>query len=157
MTHLPSKTIEEALDRYGSRLYRLALVMLKSPMDAEDVVQETFLRYLDKLGTFREGEHEKAWLLSVCTNLCRDALRARNRHPQVGLDQVPEEGHVPRDRAVWDALMALPEKYRVVLVLQAVEGYQTKEIAKLIGITPSAVKMRLSRGRKLLEESLRKE
>ena len=53
--------------------------------------------------------------------------------------------------------MALPEKYREVLVLHAVEGYRTEEIAKLIGKTPSAVKMRLSRGRKLLEESIRKE
>lgn len=156
MTYLPSKTIEEALDRYGDRLYRLALVMMKRPMDAEDVVQETFLRYLDKLGTFQDAEHEKAWLLKVTTNLCRDALRVRSRHPQVGLDQVPEEGHVPQDRAVWDALMALPEKYRVVLVLHAVEGYRTEEIAKIIGKTSSAVKMRLSRGRKLLEESLRK-
>ena len=157
MTHLPSKTIEEALDRYGDRLYRLALVMLKSPMDAEDAVQETFLGYLDRIGTFRDAEHEKAWLLTVTTNQCRDILRARQRHPQVALDQVPEEGHVPQDRAVWDALMALPEKYRVVLVLHAVEGYRTEEIAKLIGKTSSAVKMRLSRGRKLLEESLGKE
>ena len=70
---------------------------------------------------------------------------------------VPEEGHQPQDRAIWEALMALPEKYREVLVLYAVEGYRTEEIAKLIGKTPSAVKMRLSRGRKLLEESLRKE
>lgn len=157
MTHLPSQTIEEALDRYGSRLYRLALVMLNRPMDAEDVVQETFLRYLDRLGTFREAEHEKAWLLTVCTNLCRDALRTRQRHPQVGLEEAPEVGHEPRDRELWEALMALPEKYRAVLVLHAVEGYKTEEIAKLIGKTPSAVKMRLSRGRKLLEESLRKE
>lgn len=157
MTYLPSQTIEEALDRYGDRLYRLALVMLSRPMDAEDVVQETMIRYLDKLGTFREAEHEKAWLLTVCTNLCRDTLRSRSRHPQVGLDQIPEEGHVPQDRAIWEALMALPEKYREVLVLHAVEGYRTEEIAKIIGKSPSAVKMRLSRGRKLLEGSLGKE
>ncbi len=157
MIHLPSQTIEEALDRYGDRLYRLALVMLKAPMDAEDAVQETFLRYLDKPGTFRDADHEKAWLLTVCTNRCRDALRTRQRHPQIPLDQVPEEGHAPQDRAVWEALMALPEKYRAVLVLHAVEGYRTEEIAHIIGKTPSAVKMRLSRGRKLLEESLRKE
>ena len=157
MTHHPSQTIEEALDRFGDGLYRLALVMLGRPMDAEDVVQETFFRYLNKLGTFREGEHEKAWLLTVTSNLCRDALRARKRHPQVGLDQVSEVGYVPQDRAVWAALMALPEKYREVLVLHAIEGYRTEEIAKIIGKTPSAVKMRLSRGRKLLEESLRKE
>lgn len=157
MTHPPSQTIEEALERYGNVLYRLALVMLQRPMDAEDVVQETFIRYLAKLGTFREGEHEKAWLLTVCTNLCRDALRARHRYPQVGLEQVSEVGDVPQDRAVWAALMALPEKYREVLVLHAVEGYRTEEIAKIIGKTPSAVKMRLSRGRKQLEESLGKE
>ncbi|MBQ2926730.1 MAG: RNA polymerase sigma factor [Ruminiclostridium sp.] len=157
MKHLPANTIEEALDRYGDRLYRLALVMLKRPMDAEDAVQEVFLRYLDRLGTFQDAEHEKAWLLRVTTNQCRDILRARQRHPKIGLDQIPEEGHQPQDRAIWEALMALPEKYREVLVLHAVEGYRVEEIAKLIGKTPSAVKMRLSRGRKLLEESLGKE
>lgn len=157
MKHLPANTIEEALDRYGNQLYRLALVMLKRPMDAEDAVQETFLRYLDRLGTFQDAEHEKAWLLTVTTNQCRDVLRARQRHPKIGLDQVPEAGHEPRDRAIWEALMALPEKYREVLVLHAVEGYRVEEIAKLIGKTTSAVKMRLSRGRKLLEESLGKE
>lgn len=157
MNHLPAQTIESALDRYGSMLYRLALVMLKRSMDAEDAVQETFLRYLDRMGTFRDAEHEKAWLLTVCTNQCRDLLRSHQRHPQVDLDQVPEEGHQPQDREIWEALMALPEKYREVLVLHAVEGYRTEEIARIIGKTPSAVKMRLSRGRKLLEESLRKE
>ena len=157
MKHLPANTIEEALDRYGDRLYRLALVMLKRSMDAEDAVQEVFLRYLDRIGTFRDAEHEKAWLLRVTTNQCRDILRSRQRHPQVALDQVPEEGHQPQDRAIWEALMALPEKYREVLVLHAVEGYRVEEIAKLIGKTPSAVKMRLSRGRKLLGESLGKE
>jgi len=157
MKHLPANTIEEALDRYGNQLYRLALVMLKRPMDAEDAVQETFLRYLDRLGTFQDAEHEKAWLLTVTTNQCRDVLRARSRHPQVALDRVPEEGYQPQDRAIWEALMALPEKYREVLVLHAVEGYQVGEIAKIIGKTPLAVKMRLSRGRKLLEESLGKE
>ena len=157
MKHLPANTIEEALDRYGDRLYRLALVMLKRSMDAEDAVQEVFLRYLDRIGTFRDAEHEKAWLLRVTTNQCRDILRSRQRHPQVALDQVPEEGHQPQDRAIWEALMALPEKYREVLVLHAVEGYRTEEIAILIGKTPSAVKMRLSRGRKLLGESLGKE
>lgn len=157
MNHPPAQTIEEALDRYGSLLYRLALVMLKRPMDAEDAVQETFLRYLDRIGTFRDADHEKAWLLTVCTNRCRDALRSRQRHPQVALDQVPEESRQSQDREIWEALMALPEKYREVLVLHAVEGYRTEEIAGIIGKTPSAVKMRLTRGRKLLEESLRKE
>ena len=93
----------------------------------------------------------------MAANKCRDALRFRQRHPQVALDQVAEQGREPEDNVVLDALMALPEKYREVLVLHYVEGYQTKEIADIIGKTPSAVKMRLSRGRKLLEESLGKE
>lgn len=157
MKHLPAQTIENAIEEYGSMLYRLSLVMLGNPMDAEDAVQETFLRYLDRLGTFQDREHEKAWLLTVVANKCRDALRFRQRHPQVALDQVAEQGWEPEDNIVLDALMALPEKYREVLCLHYVEGYQTKEIADIIGKTPSAVKMRLSRGRKLLEESLGKE
>lgn len=149
-------SIEALLDKHGDRLYRMCLMMLGNPQDAEDVIQETLLKYLQKTPVFADQEHEKAWLLTVAANKCRDILRFRSRHPQFPLDalELPAE---EQDRSILEALMTLPEKYRVVLILHYAEGYSAAEIAPMIGRTPSAVKMRLQKGRRLLEERYRKE
>ena len=127
------------------------------PGDAEDAVQETFLKYLQKAPVFSDLEHEKAWLLTVASNKCRDLLRFRTRHPNVSMEFLAEQSVPPRDGAILDALMEVPEKFRLILILHYVEGYSTAEIARIIGRTGSAVKMRLQKGRKLLEEIYRKE
>lgn len=153
----PADGIEAAVHTYGDLLYRLCLVMLGRESDAEDAVQETMLRYLQKAPQFENAGHEKAWLITVAANQCRDMLRWRKRHPQVDLADWQERPAEAADSGILEALMALPEKFRLVLVLYYVEEYPVAEIAKLIGRTPSAVKMRLQKGRKLLEELYRKE
>lgn len=84
-------------------------------------------------------------------------LRFKQRHSQLSLDYVPEMSTNSSDSGILEALMALPEKFRMVLILYYVEGYPINDIAKMIRRTPSAVKMRLQKGRKLLEEKYRKE
>lgn len=154
---MQESSLERILDAYGDMLFRLCLVMLKNQADAEDAVQETFLKYLQKAPVFSDLEHEKAWLLTVASNKCRDLLRFRTRHPSVSMEFLAEQSVPPRDGAILDALMEVPEKFRLVLILHYVEGYSTAEIARIIGRTGSAVKMRLQKGRKLLEEIYRKE
>lgn len=154
---MQDESIERILNTYGDRLYRLCLVMLKNEADAEDAVQETILKYLQKHPKWKDSEHEKAWLLSVATNKCRDMLRFHTRHPQVCIDELKETCSEIRDNTVLEALMAVPEKYRLVLVLHYVEGYSTAEIGKIIGRTPSAAKMRLQKGRQLLGDIYRRE
>ena len=154
MQNLPAGNVDEVLERYGDMLYRLCAVMLGSACDAEDAVQETMLKYMRKAPDFADAEHQKAWLLRVASNQCRDMLRRRKRNEA----KAGENFVAPRaDTGILDALMTLPEKYRLVLVLHYVEEYGTAEIAKMIGRTPSAVKMRLKTGRELLEEAYRKE
>ena len=153
----PADEIEANVHRYGNILYRLCLVMLKNESDAEDAVQETVVKYMRKAPQFSDAEHEKAWLITVATNLCRDMLRYRKRHPQTELDQVQDLLVNDSESGILEALMALPEKFRMVLTLYYVEEYSIGEIAKIIGRTPSAVKMRLKKGRELLEEKYRKE
>ena len=131
--------------------------MLGNESDAEDAVQETFIRYLQKAPSFQSTEHQKAWLITVAANQCRDILRYRKRHPQIDIEEIREEPLPESDSGITEALMSLPEKYRLVLTLYYVEEYHVKDIAKMIGKTPSAVKMRLQKGRKLLEEQYRKE
>lgn len=148
--------IERLLDTHGDALFRMCAVMLGNSADAEDAVQETMLKYLQKKPEFRDSEHEKAWLLKVAANQCRDMLRFRAKHPQVDLDSL-ELAEETVDTGILEALMTLPEKYRMVLVLYYVEGYCVADIAPMIGRTQSAVKMRLQKARRLLEERYRKE
>lgn len=149
--------IERMVQQYSDMLFRICLITLGSEADAEDAVQETFLKYLRKAPLFETSDHEKAWLIHVAVNQCRDMQRFHMRHPQVNLDEIRHFTSEPEELGILDALMALPDKFRIVMLLHYVEEYRTEEIAKIIGKTSSAVKMRLQKGRKLLEEQYRKE
>lgn len=154
----PADDVEEVLDTYGNMLFRLCLVMLKNSADAEDALQETMLKYYRKAPTFTDEEHRKAWLITVATNQCRDTLRFRVKHPLAEDTDIYEYKSADSENSgIIEALMTLPEKFRLVLILHYVEEYPVKDIARIIGKTPSAVKMRLQKGRKLLEEVYRKE
>ena len=153
----PADDIEILLHDYGNILFRLCLVTLGNANDAEDAVQETIIKYMQRAPGFENEDHKKAWLLKVATNQCRDILRAKKRHPVINLDEIAEFTSETSDSGIMDALMSLPEKFRVVLTLYYVEEYSIDSIAKIIGRTASAVKMRLQKGRRLLEEAYRKE
>ena len=153
----PAEVMETVVRTYGNALYRLCFVMLGNESDAEDAVQETFIKYMQRAPRFESTEHEKAWLITVASNQCRDTLRFRKRHPQIDSEYLQVLSTNSPDSGILEALMALPEKFRLVLTLYYVEEYRTDEIARMIGKTPSAVKMRLQKGRRLLEEIYRKE
>ncbi len=156
----PVDEVEAVVHRYGDMLFRLCYVMLGNEADAEDAVQETFISYLRNTPTFKEAEHEKAWLITTAKNKCRDALRLRRRRPQISLEDLREPSYEPPDSSdsgILEALMSLPEKFRLVLILHYVDEYRVEDIARIIEKTPSAVKMRLQKGRRLLEEKYRKE
>ncbi|MBR5228475.1 MAG: RNA polymerase sigma factor [Firmicutes bacterium] len=148
----PADDIERVIDTYGNMLFRLCYVMLGSEADSEDVVQETLIRYFQKSTVFKDAEHEKAWLLKVASNRCNDILRYKSRHPHMDIDSVKHIIHEDDKSEILDALMNLPEKYRLVLILYYVEGYHIEEIARIIGRTSSAVKMRLQKGRGMLKK-----
>lgn len=157
MQNTTTEKIESLLQTYGNSLFRLSLVMLRNESDAEDAIQDTMIRYLQKAPNFQNADHEKAWLFKVCTNICHDMLRYRKRHPQVDIDTQYHLTEKETDASLLDALMELPEKFKLVLILYYVEGYRIHEIAEIIERSPSAVKMRLQKGRKLLENTYRKE
>ena len=152
----PADELEKIVDRYGNSLYRICLVNLQNEADAEDALQDVLLRYIQKSPRFESDEHQKAWLIRVAVNRCRDMLRKR-RWDQLDPQQLPEQ-EAPEDLGwVLEELMKLPEIYRTALTLHYVEEYSVAEIAKIIGATQSAVKMRLVNGRKLLKCALEKE
>lgn len=144
--------IEEAYDAYGAAVYRLAMTYLGRHADAEDVTQEVFIKLFKKSPAFRDGEHEKRWLLRVTANLCRDQLRS----PRYNIVALEEDYPMtdPELFGVADAIVRLPETYKAVIHLHYYEGYTIAEVARILHLSTSAVKMRLKRGRELLKFEL---
>lgn len=153
----PADNMERIMQTYGNMLFRVCLITLGNASDAEDAVQEILIKYLKKAPAFEDAEHEKAWLIRVATNQCRDMLRFRSRHPVINIEEINEFTGEKSDSGIMEALMTLPDKFRTVLLLHYVEEYSVREIASIIGKTASAIKMRLQKGRKLLREAYQKE
>ena len=152
-----SPDAERALNEHGNSLYRLCSVMTGNREDAQDAVQECFLRYVEKAPDFNDGEHEKAWLIRVATNICKDILRHRKHQSFVSLDEIRNLGTSEDNAQILGLLVSLDEKYRIVIHLHYVEGYQTEEISSMLDISRAAVKKRLQRGREMLREIYEKE
>jgi RNA polymerase sigma factor (sigma-70 family) len=146
---------EETYIRYGARLYRFCLVQLRNAHDAEDAVQEVFIKRLYHAPSFKSEDHERNWMYRVAVNTCRDKLRQRHRL-DLPLENAEELGAV-EDRSLLGAVMEMPEKYRAVIHLHYYEGYGVEEISKSLGTTVSAVKMRLKRARDMLRGQLEDE
>ncbi len=148
---------QRAVQEYGNSLYRLCSVMTGSRDDAEDAVQECFLKYVEKAPDFKDGEHEKAWLIRVASNICKDILRKRKNKSFVSLDEIRNLGVCEDNAQILELLISLEEKYRIVIHLHYVEGYKAREVASMLGISEAAVKKRLQRGREALREIYEKE
>ena len=146
--------VENALSRHGQRIMHLAWSYLHNRADAEDVLQETMIRYMKSQQTFRDEEHEKAWLLRVAANLCKNILRSRSHEGGEIPDDLEGKG-IPEDAiAVYEAVRTLPEKYREVIHLFYYEDASTAEIAVILEKKESTVRSLLRRARKMLEKRL---
>ena len=148
--------IERVVNEYATMLLRVAYSHLNNRAEAEDTVQEVLLKYMEKAPIFQSEEHEKAWLLRVTVNHCKNHLASAWFRKRADLD----EGIPALDNAeleVVSAVAALPAKYRAVVHLYYFEGYSTKEIAEILHSRPNTVSSRLSRARALLAKALKEE
>ena len=137
-------------------VFRVALHVTGQRQDAEDAVQEVFLRLYTRERDFETPEHLRRWLIRVTVNLCRDTLKSPWRKRRVDLKQLPEPSfHQVEQRELYREVMALPEKYRTVLDLFYYEELSTREIGEVLGIRQSAVTTRLTRAREQLEKRLK--
>ena len=146
--------LEDAMERYGDAVYRLALCRLGSRADAEDVYQDVFLRLLRDTTAFRDGEHLKAWLLRVTLNCCKKLGASAWRRHVVPVERLPEHGQADdfEALALRDALARLPEKDRAALHLFYGEGLTAREIGAITGEKEASVRSRLSRARAQLRK-----
>ena len=151
------ETISRVVRQYSPMLLRLAAVRLPSAADAEDAVQEAFLKLLDRRAVFQDAEHEKAWLIRVTLQRAADIRRKKAR--EAPLDAAAEtcEPNREPETELLSAVRALPEKYGAVIHLYYYEGYSVKEIAKLLGLPAPTVGTRLNRGRERLRQMLKED
>jgi RNA polymerase sigma-70 factor (ECF subfamily) len=144
-----------AVQQYQDMVYRVALHCFGDPQDAEDAVQEVFLRLYTQDKSFDGEDHLRRWLIRVTVNVCRDTLRSPWRKRRVPLDAIPEPVfEQPEQAELYREVMKLPEKYRTVLDLFYYEELSVKEIAEVLHLRPTAVTTRLSRARTQLKERL---
>lgn len=142
------------LQTYGDMLYRTAYLLLGNPHDVQDALQETLLRYMEKAPVFASGDHERAWLLRVTANCCKDFLRFRKRHSCLDIEPLKEQLSAPEEETLMREIYALPAKGKTVLILHYFEGYSVREIAEILSISENAVKKRLQRAREALKMEL---
>lgn len=141
---------------YAPAIYRLAYARTGSRADAEDIMQEVFVRLLRAGPDFADREHARAWLLRVAANCANDWFRAPWRRREGPLtDSLPAPEH--EDGGVVEAVLALPAKYRTAVHLYYYEELSVAEIAKITGKSESAVKSRLFRARAMLREALKED
>lgn len=146
--------IEEIFREFGNMLYRVSVVMLRSRHDAEDAVQDTLIKYMERRKEFESRDHLKAWLLRVDINICKNKLRFYQRHPSIPLEELGMAYQYKEDCILMEALMELPVTYKEIFLLYYVEGYKIREISEILKVSESAVKKRLERGREKLNELL---
>ena len=149
--------INELVEKYSSQIFRISYCILCNKQDAEDAVQETFLKYITKAPEFNDEEHRKAWLIKVSANISKNMLMFRLKRETVNIEDIENVGISQNDFELFELIMSLPAKYKVVMTLYYVEGYKSKEIADIIGINEDAVRKRLQKGRELLKTEFEKE
>ncbi len=153
------KSIEDLISEYQGNLFVAAFNVCKNVEDAKDVVQDTFISYYTSNQKFKDEQHIRAWLFRVAINKAKDVNKSfwhRNKMPlEDYIETLPFE--TKEDLNLFETVLNLPEKYRVVIHLFYYEDLSVREIARILKASESNVKVRLSRGRKLLKDTLKEE
>lgn len=154
MANLSERELSDIYHRNVDAVYRLCYSMMKNAADAEDAVQDTFLRLISHDKKFENQRHERAWLIVTASNLCKDRLKHWWRK-NTGLEDQPLAApQSDEDREVLLAVLALPDAYKTVVYMYYYEGYSAHEISELLSCTEGTVRSRLTRARRKLKANL---
>ena len=147
--------VNAAIERYGDTVRRLCMVHLKNEADTQDIFQTVFLKYVLSSVRFESPEHEKAWLIRVTLNACRDLLKSFFHNRVLPLEAAAAAcTSGPEDSGVLQAVLALPPKYKFFNDTATTEIYTAPEIGRILGKNVNTVYTLLNRAKKLLRETL---
>ncbi len=149
--------VEILIEKYKNNIYAVAFNICKNKHDAEDVVQDTFIEYLSQKKDFQSEQHIRAWIIRVAINKAKNKNNLFFRRNSLPLEDYIETLKFESDESyeLFEAVMKLPKKYRIVIHLFYYEDYSVQEIADILKITQNNVKVRLSRGRLSLRKTLK--
>lgn len=150
---------QELFEKYQNNLYAVAFNVCRNAEDAEDVVQDTFIQYYSIRKQFDNEQHIRAWLIRVTINKAKNMNRTFWRKNKMSLEDYMETllFETPESGELFEAVMNLPEKYRIVIHLFYYEDYSVREIAGILKLSEGNIKVRLSRARSLLKDKLQEE
>ncbi len=153
------QSLHELAAMYQDNLFAVAFNICQNTQDAEDVIQDTFVQYYTTKKEFDSEEHIRAWLIWVAVNKAKNVTRTFWRRNKVSIEDFTEmlAFETPESETLFETVMQLPKKYRIVIHLYYYEDYSVGEIAKILKLSESNVKTRLMRGRAKLREVLKEE
>ena len=151
--------VQELAASYQGSLFAAAFNVCRNAQDAEDVVQDTFVQYYTSKKEFESEQHIRAWLMRVAVNKAKNINRTFWRRNKISIEDYMETlvFETPAAETLFETVMQLPDKYRIVIHLYYYEEYAVREIAQILNLSESNVKIRLSRGRAMLKETLKEE
>ena len=149
------KEFDAKYNDYGKMLFKIAFLYVGNSADAEDILQDVFIKYLSGRYSFKDSDHEKAWFIRVTQNKALDFLKRKGRK-NITLDDIENFTYEKNDNSadILREILALPEKYKSSVILYYYNDYSVEEISKILKISKSAVKMRLKRSREILKTEL---
>lgn len=150
--------IKRAIDLYADTVKKLCMVHLKNEADTEDIFQTVFLKYFQSNIIFENDDHEKAWIIRVTINACKDLLKSFFRSKTVSvenyLNQQLEIDTTLENRMILEIVLSLPDKYKNIVYLYYYEGYTAVEISRILNKNVNTIYTLLSRSKKILKEKL---
>ena len=158
-------SLQQIIELYSPMVYRLALSLVKSKADADDIHQEVFVKYIKNAPCFENAEHEKAWFIRVTTNLCKNLWKSAWKRRISFLSEYEDEDRErflsqsvhEEPRGIIEIVRTLPQKYRIVIHLFYYEQLSVEEIARILALKPSTVRTHLTRARQRLSELLKED
>ena len=152
---MDEKEVRRVVKDYSDMIKRISYNYLQHTYDCDDICQTVFLKFLTGSISFESREHEKAWMVRTTINACHDLKKSAFFRKTVALDEVTEkEAPQTKNSELLDEIWKLPGNYRTAIYLYYYEGYNTEEIADIMGKRKTAVSKYLSRGRKILKDTL---
>ena len=148
--------VKQAIERYSDTVKRLCVLHLKNETGAQDIFQTVFVKYALNTGYFESKEHERAWIIRVTINACKDVLKSVFHSRTVSLEIVEQLPDVlsQHHKEVLEKVLSLPERYRRVIYLRYYEGYTAPEIATILNKNVNTIYTLLSRGKDILKQEL---